>query len=175
MKIHLRSVESFPATLLVTVLLLLVLAACRHAAPEPEVGSMPGPGGAAMHAVHSQQLEQIMSDLSGITFERLPQELGESGGQRVELGEIAKVADNMVQAASRIPSAIDEVKLEPAEQKVFVTLADRLGTQASTLRRQARQNEMAAVRASLQEINATCISCHTLFRDPSAIHIGLPR
>ena len=175
MKIFMSFARLRPGVLLSALLLLSTIAACKHAPRDERLESATTTGPAALHAVHSQELRQVMLESSGNTFERLPQELDQARQRREQLAEVARVAESMMLAANKIPAIAGDVQLEPREQELFITLASRLSTQAAQLKVQAEQMAMNSTQQTLQEIGATCISCHTLFRDPDAARLGLSR
>lgn len=150
----LRSIGCFLA-----LTLLLALFSCQTTTTKKSGGS------ATLHAIHSEKLKGVMSDISGVAFNRLPQELGNphnSGSP--DLRKVAAAAGALNRAASRIPAAVNSVSLEPAEEQVFLTLARRLKTQTSQLESQARSGDLSNVRLTMRQMSSTCNSCHTLFR-----------
>ncbi len=140
--------------------LLLSLSACQTT----PTGKSTGP--ATMHAIHSTQIKTVMSDISGVAFDRLPQEITQSSNS-LDFQKIASAAGALNQSASRIPSAVNSVKLEPSEKEVFLTLARRLKSQSANLQSQARQGDLPNAKLSMRQISGTCNSCHSLFRDHS--------
>jgi len=144
---------------------LLLLSGCTTSpAGRDPSGPAPGAGPVRHHAVHSEDLRAVMSRISELDVARLPQELGPAGPREPDLAEIARVAGSLAESATRIPQAIGDVDLDPAEREVFLSLARRLQHQSQALRGQAVQGRSAPSRATLQEINTTCAACHALFR-----------
>jgi hypothetical protein len=142
--------------------LLLSLFACQTT----PTGQSYGP--AAMHAIHSRQLKTVMSDISDVALERLPQEIvqsSNSGGGRPDLGKVANTAGTLTRSAAKILPAVNTVDLEPAEKEVFLSLARRLKSQSANLQAQARRGDLSNARLSMRQISGTCNSCHALFRD----------
>lgn len=122
--------------------------------------------GVTAHAFHNEQIAAIMRDLDRFTWDRLPREMDIEGERNRRLDELAAAADAMAAAAARIPDSMDEVALSDAHRAVFVALADTLRQQALALRARAEADDFRQTAGLLDEIQATCASCHALFRDP---------
>lgn len=146
--------------------MLAVLTACQRLERRQDPLAVTSTGDAALHAIQSDRLKGVMNELSGLNFERLPQELQQNGRRRAEhLEKAGALAAAMAEAAGKIPIALEGTELSQEEQQVFRALAKRLGEQASRLSDQVRADEGSAVDATMREINTTCVSCHTLFRN----------
>lgn len=163
-----RGVQMGPASLLLALLAALLLPGCRTSESESQEIAVVNTGPAILHAVHSDQLKAIMAEVRRLTFDRMPQELGRTSQQDAHLREVSSLAKAMANAAGRIPSVIDDLGLTENEKQVFSALARRLQVQSATLGSQAERLRLAATTSAFKEISATCIACHTLFRDPSS-------
>ena len=117
-----------------------------------------------MHAVHDEQLRQVMRGLQSGSRERLPQELDTAGRERAFLQEASSRAEDLAHAADRIAAVVDQTGLTPEQQPVFLGLAERLRDRALHLRRQADRRQTRLIGTTMKEIDETCTSCHTLFR-----------
>lgn len=122
-------------------------------------------GRAGLHAVRNEQLREAMSGLRGVSFDRLPQELDDPGGQRARLQEASLLAEGLAQTAGRIADIAGEVGLSEDEQQVFLNLAEQLRSRALQLGGQAERRQTRLIGGTMNEIEDTCAACHTLFRD----------
>lgn len=145
----------------------LLLFCCAR--PDRAARNLPLPstptGKASMHAVHNEQLRQVMTGLRAASFDRLPQELDEPGRKDARLREVSSLAQNLSQGADRIAGLVDETGLTEQEQTVFLSFSDHLRDRALLLRAQADRGQTRLIRDTMGEINKTCANCHTLFRD----------
>ena len=121
-------------------------------------------GKAVMHAVHNEQLRDVMKGLRGASFDRLPQELDDPSRERASLQEASSHAQELAHAADRIAAIVGETGLTADEEQVFLGLAERLRDRAVALRAQADRRETRRIGTTMKEIDETCASCHTLFR-----------
>ena len=117
-----------------------------------------------MHAVHNEQLRDVMTGLRGASFDRLPQELDDPSRVRTSLQEASSRAQELADAADRIAAIVGETGLTADQQQVFLRLAERLRDRALELRAQADRRETQRINITMTEIDETCTSCHTLFR-----------
>jgi cytochrome c556 len=143
---------------------LSLLTACQRLDRRTAPSVVSGTGPAALHAVQSERLKSVMARLSVLGFERLPQEMSENNRRAAQLEKASETALAMAEAAKQIHGALDDLSLEPADQRVFRALADRLRGQAVELGSRTRRGDVSGSNSSLKEINATCVACHTLFR-----------
>jgi len=145
----------------------LLLFCCAR--PDRAARDLPLPptptGKASMHAVHNEQLRQVMTGLRAASFDRLPQELDDPGRKDARLREVSSLAQNLAQGADRIAGLVDETGLTKQEQTVFLSFADHLRDRARLLQAQADRGQTRLIRDTMGQINETCANCHTLFRD----------
>ena len=146
----------------------VLLAACAWTdrvvdLPMPPVST----GKAVMHAVHDEQLREVMRDLRGASFDRLPQELDDPSGERAYLQETSSRAQDLAQTADRIAAIVDQTWLTTDQKQIFLRLAERLRDRALQLRDQADRRQTRLINTTMKEIDETCASCHELFRTVS--------
>jgi len=147
---------------------LLLVSSCSWVAqdgnrlPQPPVAT----GKATQHAVESAQLRAVMSELQGLSLDRLPQELENPSSQRSRLREAVAIAAALSKASTRISGVADDVGLDSAQKETFLALASRLGEEAQTLSDEASRGESSRIDRTMDEINTTCVACHNLFRNP---------
>lgn len=155
--------------------IMIMAMACSRPPPQTEL-PMPlrAPGTAVMHAVHSEELRDVMRSLPRTTFERLPQELDDPRRQASAFEAAGIRARALADTADRIATVVDGLELTPDERQVFLTLAWRLRDRALELQARADRRQPQLIDATMKEIDATCTSCHQLFRPPQPAPTGLP-
>lgn len=121
-------------------------------------------GEPALHAVHSERLEEVMEDLSGLTLDRLPQEMDVSSERERHMDEIAVIARSLAETSAGITDAAPDYELAAAEREVFDKLTAKLHSQAVLLEHHAEAKDLPSVRGALDQITATCNACHSAFR-----------
>lgn len=119
-----------------------------------------------MHAVHDEELRELMKGLGGTSFDRLPQELDDPARERTALQAVSSRAEELAHAADRIAAIPDRTGLTAELQQAFLELAGRLRDRALLLHAQADRGQTRLIHTTLREVNDTCTSCHTLFRAP---------
>lgn len=145
--------------------LLLTLVSCADSTSQPitDVGHNTT-GQPALHAVNNKQLHQLMERMNNLMQERFLTEPELDKERRNYAQKIAKTAQSLEQTLDAILTTSAALKLSKAEEITFQALAQKLRQQSQTLQQQAQQNRLDAIPNSLQQINNTCIACHTLFR-----------
>lgn len=147
----------------------VLLFACSCLSVRQDGGRLPLPtvatGKATRHAVDSAQLRDVMSELRGLSLDRLPQELENPGGRQSRLRETVSIAAALSNASTRISSVAADVGLNAEQQATFLAFASRLGDEARTLSGEASRGESRRLGRTMDAINATCVGCHNLFRD----------
>lgn len=156
------------------VVALALAAGCAHKPPSgADLPLSPkATGEATLHAVHSEELRDIMSRVRGLAFERLPQELESQDRSVDHLQQAGFIARDLAQATHRMTSVAEHLDLTADEQVEFLRLAESLRTHAAELREHASQRRRRALRATMDQVNSTCVQCHELFREPGATSIG---
>lgn len=79
----------------------------------------------------------------------------------------ATLAEQLSGASRDIPAAAAWLKLNEGDRRGFVAEAESLGKYAAQLKRDATARQAEAMDRTLTQINATCVTCHTRYRDRS--------
>ncbi|MEK7711301.1 MAG: cytochrome c [Planctomycetota bacterium] len=124
------------------------------------------------HWAHDERLRTLMADLDRASRTDWPQELqGEvklTGPSRDTcLSEAADHAMALAEAAKKLPEATLRLRLSEVDRRSFNAQAETLYDQAKRLEQTARTGDVGGMQTALVEIDATCRSCHTRFRDVS--------
>jgi cytochrome c556 len=118
--------------------------------------------GGEVHAIHSERLEELMRSLDTLAHDRLPKSLDLAPVRDVRLGELARVARGMAEAAAEIPRAAgDPVAGAELEDGAVV-----LRQQALSLAAAADAGDLDAARDHARAIEDACAGCHERFREP---------
>ncbi len=120
-----------------------------------------------LHAIQSEQLRELMDRMDILMQESFMTEYEVDIERRKYALRIASGADNLSKTVIAITDLLPSLKLNAEDQHTFLTLANKLGNQAQTLQKQATQNQIDAIDNTMKQINATCASCHALFRKPN--------
>jgi len=127
------------------------------------------------HSVQTPQLEALMKVIAMTAAERtprtLPSDVESTQPTREDLDKSYQqaivLADALVTAAGRIPFAVEGKTVPPETLRGFLDEAQILKNSAEELRSNAQQRRGEAMSRSLDRINATCITCHSKYRDLS--------
>jgi cytochrome c556 len=124
----------------------------------------PVPQGNSLHALMTDTLNVQMARLNTLSFElhQTQTELEQEKSRR--RGEIAGAAARLREAAAGIPSASLPARLGDEDRQLFETLATALESHAANIERSARAGDSDALAIQMRELNATCNSCHSLYR-----------
>jgi hypothetical protein len=152
-------------TLTTFILLAAALTACTHSERPPAFPKLTVTGTPVLHAIDSVQLRQLMNRMNSLMYETnlTDQELDIQRRQAVS--QVIHAADGVDLAINDILAAQAKLNLDPSEQKVFHSLAVHLRDEAHTLKAQALAHQVNEIPVTLEKMNATCTSCHELFRD----------
>lgn len=142
-----------------------MLGACANGNHANHQRRLADTGRPAIHAVHSERLRQIMTNLNSNMFKQMPQEMDAAQLRAGELSDVARTAAAMADAARYIPEVLPEAKLAEQEQTLFLSLAEKLRAQAIELEQTASRGEAAAAGNLMDSLLATCNACHSAFRD----------
>ena len=153
----------------------LPLASCEHGNPPPvqqQHTSAPPMATPRQHWVQGERLRKVMDQISGLrgAFPKgLPEDAESPSGReaRQALAEAAAVSNALADAARQIADVVETRKLSEADRRGFLAEALTLHDQAILLRNAARRNQLEPLQGMLDNINATCISCHSRYRDLS--------
>ena len=158
----------------VTLFLQLMGPSCRQRPMEEYGRRLERTDKAALHAVHSERLRQIMAELERLSLNQLPQEMDVGAERQRQIERISPVAQSMAETATHIPDVLAEVELSDEKRQLFVDLAEKLEEQAKELRRRADRQSLSGVTEALQDIDATCSACHSAFRVLPAVTESSP-
>ena len=126
--------------------------------------------GAREHASDGRQLRDVMHELAERTAfaptNELPAdpESNKAADPRV-FAEVEALAGGLAEAAARIPAAAEGVKLFHEDRTAFEAEAATLRRHAQDLGAAARANNVERMQRTFDRINASCIGCHSRFRD----------
>lgn len=135
----------------------------------------PTPPGVAdkKHWLHDQRLREIMSRL--VLEQPWPERIDDrhvnrrDDESRAALADAQKLARALAMTAREIPDLVARIPMSEADRRSFKAQADTLHDQAVKLRQTAERADVKAMQQVLFEIDATCSSCHTRFRDFSGL------
>ena len=147
-------------------------------APSPGVAQAPGGGLTTRpmddHWMQTPQLKELMQSVAKAANESRPR-LPDDPEKPPTSEEVAKafadaatLAEQLANAAKDIPPAAQWINLSAEERRGFVAEAESLGRYAAQLKEDAAAHKAEAMDRTLTQINATCVTCHTRYRDRSA-------
>lgn len=125
------------------------------------------------HWIQDARLREIMNELESLTVKSWPQEIEAEYSQAEQyrlaqaLWEARQLADGLARAADQIPVAVSHVSMSEADRRSFAAQVDVLRDQAVRLSEGAALGDRTAMQRVLDQIDATCNSCHERFRDIS--------
>lgn len=152
-------------TSLAAAAIILVLAACRNAAPPTTP--------AGRHAVHSENLRKVMSSLALAQTDRLPQELDTDQEQQWRRSDAVRILGNIAESAARIPNVLGETSLTKSHQDEFRTLAGNLRAAALQLQQEIPVLKADEIGNRFQVLMQNCSACHDRFRSLPSLPDGL--
>ncbi len=91
----LKTNHPLPIVVAVTLFLLLVGPSCRQRPMEEYGRRLERTDKAALHAVHSERLRQIMAELERLSLNQLPQEIDVGAERQRHIGQMSPVAQAM--------------------------------------------------------------------------------
>jgi cytochrome c556 len=121
-------------------------------------------GQPALHAIHDQQLHELMGRMNSLMQERFMTEPELDAERRKYAQRVAKTAQNMLQTLDAILATTSTLKLNKTDETTFQALTEQLRKQTQELQQQGDQNRMDAIPNTLEQMKTTCTSCHALFR-----------
>lgn len=121
-------------------------------------------GQPALHAVHDNELRELMLRMDVLMQERFMTEVQVDNERRKYTQRIADTALRLSQTVDTIVGKMPGLSLTQVEQSTFLALASKLNQQARSLNEIARHNRVDEIDGALHQINTTCVSCHALFR-----------
>ena len=158
-------ITRFRATLALFGLMSLVSCERQNQVVHREAVAAPG-----QHWMQGEQIKKVMGQLAGIkeAFPKgLPEDAESPAGvqARLALAEAEAVANALAETARSIPATVANKPMSDTDRRGFTAEAARLGQQAIALRDAARAHQIEPLQGLLDNINATCISCHSHYRD----------
>jgi cytochrome c556 len=149
---------------------LALAGSCRQSADRRygKAGEAPGAGTQPRHA--GEDLRQTMHRLGeqmaySPTGKLPPDPESEKPVDPRVFDEAAEQAAGVAKAAGQIPHAAKSQQLSDADLRAFKAEAETLRAHALSLERAARERKIEQMQRSSDRINATCIACHSRFRD----------
>jgi len=126
-------------------------------------------GGARLHAMHHQDLEESMWDLDYLRHTRIPAQLDPPPDTRRRFRAVAASAHALALSAERLPDVLLDLRLDAARQALYLRYASRLQRNALLLMRRADAGDRPGIDEALSRIGRACNACHATFRlDPLA-------
>jgi len=126
------------------------------------------------HWIQDQRLRVVMADVSRRMRENYPSRLPDDPEQPTSpdlgstLDDASTLARELARAAERIPRAIEgNAAIAEADRAGFLEEARTLRRHALDLSAAASEGRVEAMQRSLLGINATCIACHSRYKDVS--------
>lgn len=141
----------------------LVLACCVLSACVSQQEEF-GNGQPALHAVQDQELRVLMDRMNGLMMERFMTEQEMDIERDRFARQIIDASKSLSFTATALVDKLPGLNLDGDAQKAFRTLAKKLGQQAKDLQTETENRRYNAISATLHEMSATCMACHTLFR-----------
>jgi hypothetical protein len=152
----------------------LLVASCRH---DGSTHPASGPGTKAgvadrsqPHWVQDQRLRTVMAELSLRTRDSWPRDVPQDPEEPAQPREetfraAASLADALASAAGRIPKAVEHRPMSDTDRHGFASEAARLRDSATDLKAAAEQRRIEPMQRALDQINSSCIACHSRYRD----------
>jgi hypothetical protein len=147
------------------ILFTLALTACAPSRQQMQFPKLTVTGTPVLHAIDSVRLRQLMNRMNNLMYETNLTEQEMDIQRRQAVSQVIHAADGVELAINDILAAQAKLNLDPGDQKVFHSLAAHLRDEAHTLKSQALAHQVNEIPATLEKMNATCTSCHELFRD----------
>ncbi|WP_333879215.1 cytochrome c [Methylobacter sp.] len=150
--------------LIIIMLLAAILVACWPSGPRT-ITKLTETGSPALHAIDSNELRRLMDRMNSLMFESILTGQALDSQQREFSSRVITAAEGVDRALDGIVATLPKLNLDEGEQKTFLALAVNLRGKAHTLKAQAEARHFDDIPATLEKMNATCTSCHQLFRD----------
>ena len=116
-----------------------------------------------LHAIHSDEIRNIMRRLDSLVYEREYTELELQKLNKKQIELLAKEALTLSQTAANLPNIDSLNNLSDEDQLAFNAMATELKDFAIELKKESDANhETETLYIKLQ---STCNTCHQLFRD----------
>jgi hypothetical protein len=126
------------------------------------------------HWIQNDELWVIMKRLGSDTAQHWPSTLPDDPEEELDAQTRremflsgARLASALAESAEAIPSNVAAFGLSEADRTAFASTAELLSDQARRLGHAARRHDIEGMHRQLDAIRASCISCHTRFKDIS--------
>lgn len=124
----------------------------------------------ARHSIQDKRLRALMAELlkrnpawpAGVPQEP---ESPAAATQPYQFDEIAVLANQLADAADHIPGVTEHLTMSDADRAGFLAAARTLHEQATQLQAAANRRSIEQMQRQMDGVNATCISCHSRYRD----------
>lgn len=116
------------------------------------------------HAIHSENLQDIMHRMNQLVYEK---ELNDMQRSEIRSGYFQNLVDTVNElavASDNLTEAIPGFDLSEEEKDIFQGLARQLQIEAYNIRLMAEQFDDSEMQSAYQRFNDTCEVCHELFR-----------
>ncbi|MGZ5052425.1 MAG: hypothetical protein ACXWF8_14460 [Methylobacter sp.] len=132
---------------------------------EDHINGRRGTGRPALHAIYDDKLRVLMEKMDTLTQDRFMTQTELDQERHKYAQGIAGIAGDLRQTVTRVIERMPALQLSDNEQQTFLALAQKLSEQSGQLQEQAQLNRIDALDDLIHQINMTCNSCHTLFRN----------
>jgi hypothetical protein len=165
--------------------LVVVVASCqsndaseRPETPKPQKSP---PEQLGKHWIQDERLRAVMADVAQRMRDHYPSGLPSDPEQPTPpaisraFADASMLADALAKGAERIPHAIEgNNRISPEDRAGFLQEASTLREHALQLKTAADERRLEGMQRSLLGINATCIGCHSKYKDISG-EIDFPK
>ena len=155
--------------------------ACNNASKPAGDAGKTTPASQPVHSVQVRQLKGLMQVISHTATTRWPKTMPtdveqpvDAASQQKAYDQAAMLADSLAIAAGQIPAAADEKTLPEDVRSGFLAEARKLRDLAQQLKKDAQGERAESMQRTLDSINATCLNCHSKYRDLTG-NIDFPR
>ena len=159
--------------------LVLFCGSCRSdesgaASPVESTRGNPSTRPMGQHWIQDERLRAVMADVAQCMRDKYPSGLPSDPEQPTPpdiaraFADAARLADALARGAERIPRAIEgNTKISDEDRRGFFEEAQTLRRHALQLGADADDRRLEGMQRSLLGINATCIACHSKYKDIS--------
>jgi hypothetical protein len=144
---------------------------CRTPEPAPATKPADVP---TEHWIQSDELQVVMRKLNAAASTHWPSRLADDSETPISADEredafrrAAQLATALSESARQISDAVRDRNLSDADRMAFAGKAQSLSDQAWKLGQAARRRQLEEMQLLLDTTIATCVSCHTRFKDIS--------
>lgn len=120
------------------------------------------------HWIYDDQLQAAMRDIDHARLVAGDAAGGDAADPSEEFLIASRSAEQLAESANALIDSADRFNLGADDRKTFLELSRTMHDQALSAGRAARDRRTIDLRRHLDAVQATCISCHTRFRDFAA-------